>query len=150
MKTKKPSEIDEEYWVYARSKNKKKYSESTENCGKWMIFAYKGEQLDNIWENVKKATERGLLGDSSKVSTNKDNSNALNKNSGVICIYTYDSNDKKDLKRIAKELFKIEEIERLVYKEDNATHDGKYANRGDKKISKWVITKENFKEILKE
>ena len=28
--------------------------------------------------------------------------NALNKNSGVICIYTYDSNDKKDLKRIAE------------------------------------------------
>ena len=54
MKTKKPSEIDEEYWVYARSKNKKKYSESTENCGKWMIFAYKGEQLDNIWENKKR------------------------------------------------------------------------------------------------
>ncbi len=148
MKSEKPSQVKEEYWVYAISKSKKEYPESTDRCGKWMIFGYKGEQLDNIWEGVKKAIEKGLLGSSAKCSTTKENPNSLNKNSGVICVYTYDSNDKSDLKRIAKELFKIEGVEKLFYKEDNATYEGKYANRGDKKISKWFVNKNNFKEVL--
>lgn len=148
MGDKKPSQEKEEYFVYAINK-KIDYPESEDSCGKWMIFAYQGEQLDSIWASVKKAIERGLLGRSAKCSTAKENPNSLNKKSGVICVYTYDSNGKQDLKRIAEELFKIEDVERLFYKEDNATLDGKYANRGDKNISKWVVTKENFKEILK-
>lgn len=147
MKETKPSRVTEAYWVYAINKVKK-YPKSTNNCGKWMIFAYKGRQLDNIWKGVKKATEKGLLGNSAKCSTAKENANSLNKNSGVICVYTYDSNDKEDLKRIAEKLFKIKDVEKLFYKEDNATYEGKYANRGDKKISKWFVTKDNFKEVL--
>jgi hypothetical protein len=148
MEQKKPSEITEEYWVSAVNENKNKYPEPAANCGKWMIFAYTGEQLDAIWEKVKKAVKKGLLGSSAKCSTAKENPNALNKNSGVICIYTYDSNDKGDLKRIVEELFKIEGVEKLFYKEDNATYEGKYANKGDKKISKWFVTKQNFEEVL--
>lgn len=144
----KPSRITEEYWAYAFSKSKKKYPESTKNCGKWMIFVYKGEQLDIIWAGVKEAIEKGMLGHSAKCSTAKENSYSLNKNTGVICIYTYDSNDKEDLKRIAKELFKIEKVEKLFYKEDSTTHEGKYANRGDKNISKWFVNKNNFQEVL--
>lgn len=148
MKSKKPSQITEDYWVCAISKSKKKYPEPTDNCGKWMIFAYLGEQLDTIWADVEKAIEKGLLGSSAKCSTSKENPNALFKKSGVICVYTYDSNDKEDLRRIAEELFKIEGIEKLFYKEDNATYEGKYANKGDKKISKWFVTKDNFREVL--
>lgn len=148
MKSEKPSQVTEKYWVYAISKSKKKYPESTNSCGKWMIFSYQGEQLDNIWVDVEKAIEKGLLGSSAKCSTSKENPNALVKKTGVICVYTYDSNDKEDLKRIAKELFKIEGIGKLFYKEDNATYEGRYANRGDKKISKWFVNKDNFLEVL--
>ncbi|MEK6871354.1 MAG: putative phosphothreonine lyase domain-containing protein [Nanoarchaeota archaeon] len=148
MKSVKPSQITEEYWVYAINESKNKYPESTKNCGKWMIFAYKGKELNNIWESVKKAIEKRLLGNSAKCSTSKDNENSLNKSSGVICVYTYDSHDKKDLKRIAEELFKIENVEKLFYKEDNATREGRYAIRGDKNISKWFVKKDNFMEVL--
>jgi len=147
MKKEKPSQITKEYWVYAINKGNS-YPESTENCGKWMIFAYRGEQLDNIWKGVKKAVEKGLLGSSAKCSTAKENPNSLNKNSGVICVYTYDSNDKEDLKRMVEELFKIKDVEKLFYKEDNATFEGKYANKGHKRISKWFVNKNNFQEVL--
>lgn len=148
MKSEKPSQVTEEYWIYAISRSRKKYPEPNENCGKWMIFAYKGKQLDSIWKGVKKAIEKSLLGSSAKCSTAKENPNSLNKSSGVICVYTYDSNDKEDLKRIAEELFKIDGVEKLFYKEDNATYEGKYANRGDKRISKWFVNKNNFLEVL--
>src|SRR3989338_675408 len=69
MENKKPSQITNGYWIYAISK--KKYPEPADNCGKWMIFGYKGEQLDSIWEGVKKAVEKGLLGSSAKCSTAK-------------------------------------------------------------------------------
>lgn len=149
MKEEKPSQVTEEYWVHAISKSKKKYPEPTKNCGKWMIFAYKGEQLDKIWEGVRKAIEKGLLGSSAKCSTAKENPNSANIKTGIICIYTYDSNDKEDLKKIARGLFKIGNIKRLLYKEDVVTYEGKYRNKGHKKISKWVVTKENFEEVLK-
>ncbi len=148
MKLEKPSKVTEDYWVYVINKSKEKYPKPTNNCGKWMIFAYQGKQLDSIWESVKKVVEKGLLGSSAKCSTAKENPNSLNKKAGVICVYTYDSNDKEDLKRIARELFKINEIEKLFYKEDNATYEGKYANKGDKKISKWFVNKNNFLEIF--
>ncbi len=146
---KKPSEESEEYWVYASNKKKKKYESLTGNCGKWLIFAYNGVKLDGIWKGVKKATERGLLGDSAKCSTMRDNPNSINKKSGVICVYTYDSKDKEDLKRVAKELFKIKDVDKLCYKEDSATFEGKYSVNGDKNISKWFVTKENFNEGLR-
>lgn len=147
MKSKKPSQITEEYWIYAI--NKENYPEPTNNSGKWMIFGHKREQLDKIWEGVKKAVEKGLLGDSAKCSTAKENPNSLNKSSGVICAYTYDSNDKEDLKRAARKLFKIEGVEKLFYKEDNDTYEGKYVNKGNKNISKWIVNKDNFLKVLK-
>ena len=56
----------------------------------------------------------------------------------VICVYTYDSNDKKDVKRIRKELkaFGIKEV--IRYKTNKSTLEGKYANKGFKNISKYI------------
>lgn len=144
----KPSQITKGYWVYAINKKRNTYPKSTDNCGKWIIFAYKGEGVDRIWDGVRRATEKGLLGNSSKCSTMKEEPEFKNKNTGVICVYTYDSKDKDDLKRIAKELFKIPNVEKLYYKEDKATYEGKYAHKGDKKISRWFVNKDNFLEVL--
>ena len=145
-----PSGVVEEYWLYAENKGKKFYEDYTKNCGKWMIFANKGEELDLIWKQVKELTEKGLLVDSCKVSTTKENPNALTRDMGVICIYTYNSNDKEDLLRVANQLFKIDRVSKLVYKEDKATGEGKYAIKGDKKISKYFVTRENYKAKLSE
>jgi len=149
MNNKNPSEVTEDYWLYASNKaNKKYYAEMSDDCGKWMIFAEKGKKLDAIWKEVKQLTEKGLLVDSCKVSTNKDNPNSSNFKNGVICIYTYDVNDKADLMRAAEVLFGIKEVVYLCYKTDRATIGGKYANKGDKKISTYAVTKDNYKEKL--
>lgn len=144
---KKPSEEFNEYWI--RSKNEKiDYPKPTKHNGKWLIFAERGDVLDKIWGKVKKLTEEGKLGSSSKVSTEKDNEHSQNKKYGVICVYTYNSEDKKDLKRIAKELFKIEDIKRLSYKEDILTHLGVYSkNNPNRKISKYSVTRETIKKL---
>lgn len=146
----KPSEVDDDYWVYATNKKERFYNEYTKHCGKWMIFVKVGDEMDGIWKEVKNLTEKGNLVDSCKVSTKKENPNALKNEIGVICIYTYNSADKKDLLRVAEKLFQIKGVERLVYKEDKITGEGKYAVKGNKKISKYSVTKENFKGKLSE
>jgi hypothetical protein len=52
------------------------------------------------------------------------------------------------LLRVAKVLFQIEGIKRLNYKEDNSTLNGEYANRENKRISKYSVTKENYQGVL--
>ena len=61
-----PSQIQDDYWVSARArKNRVRY---TERSGKWLIFVPLDE-LDDAWAKIKKATEEGLLGGSSKAAT---------------------------------------------------------------------------------
>lgn len=143
-----PSKEKKEYWIKSKRK-KTDYPLSGENCGKWLIFIKKGEDLDTTWLKIKELTENGLLGSASKVSTNKDNKNSNNKDMRVICVYPYDSNDLKDLNRIATQLFTIDIINKIYYKEDNLTYLGVYANQGNKNISKYIVTRKNINRVLK-
>ncbi len=93
--------------------------------------------VDTVWGKIKKATERGKLGFASKVSTAKSNPNAKNPDSKVICVYTYDWTDEADVRRIRHELRKIGIIRKIPYKSDEDTMEGKYAKRGDRRISKY-------------
>ena len=140
-----PSQVYASYYIYA--KNKKKifypYREDSpfEISGKWLIFQMKGGKLDNVWKEVKRLTEKGLLVDECKVSAMIKMPDIPNKDVGVICVYTYNSNDKKDLLRVAKRLFNIKGVERLVYKENIPKDDKK---------SKYVVTKDNYRKILQD
>ncbi len=144
----KPSEVKATYFIYATNKQQKLYEFYNNDCGKWMIFAEKGKKLDLIWSEIKRLTEEGFLVDICKVSTQKENIHASNSHVGVICVYTYSSSDKKDLLRVAGLLLDIPNTNRLVYKEDAVTGEGKYANKGHKMISKYVVTKEDYKIVL--
>ena len=141
---KHPSKITDAYWVHASPKSQ--VNKITDNCGKWLIFTYT-KDLDEFWQKIAKATEKGELGIGAKAATAKENPNATNKNVKVICVYTYDSEDKDDVARIAWKLFKLGVASRVLnYKKDQVTIEGKYVVKGDKKISRYSVGVHHFKD----
>ena len=133
--TKKPSEVIDSFWLYAKRKSGV-YPEHSENGGKWLIFV-PSEKVDDIWEKIRIATEQVLLGSSSKVATARPNPNAANLETKVICVYTYDWMDENDARGIRETLRQLGITSKIPYKADRETQAGVYANRGNKRISKY-------------
>lgn len=134
-KVQKPSEVTDSFWLYAR-REKGTYPTGSKNSGKWLIFVPL-QLLDDVWEKIKLATEQGLLGNVSKTATARPNYNAANINEKVICVYTYDWTDEKDVKRIRKKLRELCITHKIPYKSDQDTFSDNYSNNGNKKISKY-------------
>jgi hypothetical protein len=131
----KPSEVTDLYWIDATRKQGT-YPEHSENGGKWLIFVPL-QHVDDVWEKIRLATEQGSLGSSAKVSTARANPNATNSEAKVICVYTYDWTDEHDVRRIREELRQLGIKSKIPYKADQETASGMYANRGNKRISKY-------------
>jgi hypothetical protein len=127
----KPSEVTDVYWLYARGYRSKKNS----MAGKWLLFV-SVKNIDSTWALIKKATEDRKLGPASKVATMRPNPNATSESTRVICVYTYDSTDESDVYRVRDALRELGFSE-LIYKTDADTLAGKYSNRGDRHISKY-------------
>lgn len=70
--------------------------------GKWMLFPMP-HQVDEIWAIVAKGTLDGRLGSASKVATDAGDG----KPERLICIYTDDFSDFKDVKRVLKEMRRL-------------------------------------------
>jgi hypothetical protein len=100
---KKPSRVKDIAWIYATSS--KEYPQDTERSGKYLIFVTL-DQVDVVWEIIKRATIEGLLGDSSKVSTHSQRKQHHSQQH-VICVYTYDCTDRDDRQRIEGQLMKL-------------------------------------------
>ena len=126
----KPSKNRESYWIYAAST--KKYKKPTKYSGKWLIFI-EPKFIDAAWEQIKDATERGILGGQAKVSTLK----SFKGDKHVICVYTYNWKDGKDVMRVREALREIGFEKPLPYKSDADTRAGKYESTGHKNISKY-------------
>ena len=137
MSEEAPSKVHDRYWLRAYRKVGN-YPEHTERSGKWLIFAPLSE-IDEWWDLIKPCTENGLLGGSSKVATARPNPNAKDPNIKVICVYTYDSDDKEDVMKVREGLRKLGVTQKIPYKEDRATLEGKYQKRGYTKISKYYV-----------
>lgn len=132
-----PTEVFDEYWIHAKRSDPYDYPAPTERCGKWMIYAHLNE-VDQVWSIIRDAVVAGLLGSSAKVATMKSNSNAVDPDTKVICIYTYDSEDQADVVRILTAL--REELliaHKAFYKEDNATDAGRYSFNTRGPVSKY-------------
>jgi hypothetical protein len=127
-----PSWIQDEYWVTAAARRNR--VRRTERSGKWLIFVPPGE-LDAAWAKIKKATEAGLLGDSSKAATALPNPNAADPTAKVICVYTYDSDDREDVLRVRQALRDLGFDRPIPYKTDRATLEGRYQVKGHRQIS---------------
>ncbi len=65
------------------------------------------------------------------------NPNARDPNMRVICVYTYDWMDEKDVRRVREELREIGIARKIPYKSDQDTLDGKYQVSGHTRISKY-------------
>lgn len=131
----KPSETTEVYWITARRKIGK-YPRGSFRKGKWLIFTPQ-EKIDDVWLEIKRATEEGELGSSSKVATAKPSPLSKNKDEFVICVYTYDWTDATDVRRIRQRLRELGVTQKIAYKSDEDTHTGKYRVRGHSRISKY-------------
>lgn len=134
LTNKKPSEVVDDYWVYAFD-IKHKHLEP-KNPGKWLIFV-DVKEVDGIWKKIKEATENGLLWRSAKVATMKPNQYATDQNTKVICVYTYDWTHEADVMHIREELRKLGIIQKIPYKADEDTYNGKYQVKGHTRISKY-------------
>lgn len=111
-----PSEEHDKYWIRALFAD----SDTPDYTGKWMLFV-PVDQLDTAWAVIKQETEAGRLGISAKVATAKDNPNAASRDVRLICVYTRDSRDLDDVRRVLAALRALGYHQRLYYKEDNAT-----------------------------
>lgn len=122
-----PSDCTASWWLYAESR--RKYKKATKNSGKWLCFC-PPEHIDAAWEQVKDATEQGLLGGRTKCSTHKGWKGKGN--DYVICVYTYDYKDTTDVMRIREELRELGFTKPMPYKTDADTKAKKYAGCGQK------------------
>lgn len=125
-----PSKYTEDYWIRAYAP-----TDSVKNnklSGKWLAFCPEN-QIDAAWQQIKDATEQGLLGPSSKVSTKLGKQG----NDFVICIYTKNWKNEKDVMRVRGELRELGFTKPMPYKSDEDTLRGKYASKGNKNISKY-------------
>jgi hypothetical protein len=130
----KPTEETEAYWIRVWSTGPQ--PKATERSGKWLLFVAV-EKVDEVWAAIKQATEAGQLGPCSKVATMRPNPNAQDPWKKVICVYTYDSDDRADVLRIREALRELGFMDKLAYKTDEATLEGRYRNKGDRGISKY-------------
>ena len=101
--------------------------------GKWLVFR-PPEFIDDTWNQVALAVTKGKLGTSAKVASARNKSLAK-KGSHVICIYTYDYRDEKDVMRVRKELRALGIDEVIYYKPDIYTYFGIYSGRTSIKAS---------------
>ncbi|MHA1728816.1 MAG: putative phosphothreonine lyase domain-containing protein [Promethearchaeota archaeon] len=131
----KPTKVNNRPWLYAE-RLMNDYPSHTAQGGKWLIFVPIND-IDHVWEKIKLATEQGLLGESSKVSTMLKSPYTNNLQTMVICVYTYDWTDKKDVMEIREMLRSLGITQEIPYKSDEDTRKGKYQKTGHIRISKY-------------
>ncbi len=125
----RPSEVFEQYWLYAERGEADSYPEHGDRGGKWMLFI-KTAQIDEWWAKIKAATESGLLGSSAKVATMKPNPNAAANYTRLICVCTYDVDDERDCLRVRHALRDLGVTWKIPYKTDADTYAGRYSRNG--------------------
>ncbi|KAI0453953.1 hypothetical protein F5B21DRAFT_266419 [Xylaria acuta] len=91
-------------------------------CGKWMLFCTAFE-VNEVWEVIAKATAHNELGIAAKVAPK---SNVDQRTERLICVYTADFSDTKEVTRVAKKLKQLGLVKNkpLYYKPDAYTYLG--------------------------
>ncbi len=119
----------ERYW-YAPA-----YPKPTERCGKWMVYI-PIDRVDAVWSIVRDAIVVGELGRAAKVATMAENSRTVYKDKRVLCVYTYDSDDLEDLKRVLVRMRELGINQEAWYKEDRATRAGQYSSNSNGPVTR--------------
>ena len=118
------------YWLYASNPKPKKLTPRT---GKWLVFC-SPDTIDITWKAISDNTKKGKLGPEAKCSTKMGQKK--DGNDYVICVYTRDHEDVKDVMRVREQLRLLGVTKDIPYKTDEMTAAGKYAGSGAK-VSKY-------------
>jgi hypothetical protein len=116
-----PSQVKDVPFICAKYKGK--MPADIGRVGKWLFFVTE-KYVDDTWRNVKKAVEDGKLWKVAKVSTARSS----NGGSYVVCVYTYDCDDEKDVMKIREHLRKMGFKRPASYKTDEQTLAGIYSD----------------------
>lgn len=120
-------------WIYARPKVRKEIgseSGSKEYVGKWLVFRRR-EEIDEVWAQIREATNNGKLGSAAKVSTEFHRQQG-GKPDDMRCVYTRDFRERNDVDMVLKGLREFGIKGKLHDKTDQATLAGVYASTGER------------------
>jgi hypothetical protein len=118
--TARPSDYSAVYWIESKRKQGD-YPALTSNAGEWRV-KLTIENVDDVWEKVKIATENGKLGYKSKVST-RPAAGQTHPDERLLCVRTYDADDIEDVERIKKVLIEMRLNTGLIYSRDKTNSD---------------------------
>jgi hypothetical protein len=121
--TRNPTSVADDWWIHANAPRQEKIDAAY--VGKWMLFAYVAD-IDRVWEIIRDATIAGTLGIAAKVATMRENPNAASSGTKLICVYTKDCRDIEDMRQALIRLRELGFNQRLSYKTDDDTIQGKY------------------------
>jgi hypothetical protein len=109
--TARPSQISGVYWIEAKSPTG---PAPTPHTAYWQISTTLS-LVDKLWEQIKSATEAGLLGYKAKVATA---ARASDPDSRIIQVLVYDSRDQADVARVRAALDSLHLPGEITYHRD--------------------------------
>ena len=113
-----PSEAMDTGWIDVYRKYGDYPDDNPTRDGKWLIWLSPAN-IDRYWKLIRAAVELGKLGNRAKVST--AGSLSEKRPGHVICVYTYDFEDREDVMRIREVLRKIGIKQKIRYKSNEDT-----------------------------
>ena len=132
-----PTELPDRSWTFSFRK-KGDYPKASQRDGKWLIFV-PIDEVDEAWKKIRAATEEGQLGDRSRASTGTGKASfAQEPGSRVIEVYTYDSEDEKDVMRVRKKLKDLGFKSELRYKTEADTLSGNYSANTGRRVDRYT------------
>jgi Basophilic leukemia-expressed protein Bles03 len=108
-----PSQIGGVYWIEA--KPQRAVQSPTSRAGYWSIPTTTSD-VDALWEQIKHATENGILGYKAKVSTAPSPGKAGSE-ARLILVCTYDADDTDDVAHVREALRKMGITAELHYQQ---------------------------------
>lgn len=118
-----PTQETRDVWIHA-FRQVGEYLADTERSGKWLVWLA-AQNIDRYWQAIREAVELGGLGGEAKVST-AASSSVKRGRPYVVCVYTYDYDDKADVMRIREALRDLGIRRAIPYKADEDTHALRY------------------------
>jgi Basophilic leukemia-expressed protein Bles03 len=118
--TARPSDYTAVYWIESKRKQGD-YPALTSNAGEWRVKLTL-KNVDEVWEKVKLATEKGELGYKSKVSTRPAVGQA-HPDERLLCVRTYNADNMDDVERIKKILIDMGLNDGLTYSRDKVASE---------------------------
>ncbi len=110
-----PSQVSAVYWIEAKTQQAD-VPAPTPRGGYWCVETTV-QAVDALWAQIRQATESGLLGYKSKVSTVPANGQT-HPDARVIHVRTYDHTDTADLRRVRDALRELGITQEIAYYTD--------------------------------